>query len=473
MQTWHPRKVIIVAYTTLLAMGLLCISPPVFGIEFKLREFFQNKVDTSDEFIKSFNEKADGLVNVSAGLVSLLTRKGFSALEKRTGLSAQNQLYREGKKNNLEKIGFGLGVLEGTKDFATGTVSLLAYLNSSPSRTINLAYNVKERPQEYKKKVINGGKTVAGILTNPLPLLGGIYQWGKNTFAEAQKDPLKMGKLQGEAAVFGSTLLLGGGQVKAAGKAGKIKHCVTMPVLTVSAGESVGVSARFKGMIGNLSGYLKTKKYPFEVEKLNNILNNPEYTWISKIEKPVWYNDDLLQWGTQNFRQWKNRLLPEEKEALKSYTKDNELLNYVAREGVNEIYAQPLQREIALITSALKEAKVPETILAFRGTTKMALGEFAHLTPEELIGKTIIEKGFLSTSLYPRKHFIDLENGLHMVIIVPKGTKGAYLGSLSKYPLEGEGLFPPRYKMIIREAKYLDNQKFWPDGIQIVTEIIP
>lgn len=366
-----------------------------------------------------------------------------------------------------------MGVLEGTKDFATGTVSLLAYLNSSPSRTINLAYNVKERPQEYKKKVINGGKTVAGILTNPLPLLGGIYQWGKNTFAEAQKDPLKMGKLQGEAAVFGSTLLLGGGQVKAAGKAGKIKHCVTMPVLTVSAGESVGVSARFKGMIGNLSGYLKTKKYPFEVEKLNNILNNLEYTWISKIEKPVWYNDDLLQWGTQNFRQWKNRLLPEEKEALKSYTKDNELLNYVAREGVNEIYAQPLQREIALITSALKEAEVPETILAFRGTTKMALGEFAHLTPEELIGKTIIEKGFLSTSLYPRKHFIDLENGLHMVIIVPKGTKGAYLGSLSKYPLEGEVLFPPRYKMIIREAKYLDNQKFWPDGIQIVTEIIP
>jgi hypothetical protein len=98
VQTWHPRKVIIVAYTTLLAMGLLCISPPVFGIEFKLREFFQNKVDTSDEFIKSFNEKADGLVNVSSGLVSLLTRKGFSALEKRTGLSAQNQLYREGKK---------------------------------------------------------------------------------------------------------------------------------------------------------------------------------------------------------------------------------------------------------------------------------------------------------------------------------------------------------------------------------------
>lgn len=501
MQSWHLQKVKIIACITLLAIGVSGISSPAFGVEFKLRELFQNKVKASDKFINSFTEKADTLVDVSAGLVTLITRKGFFTLERRTGLNEQNLLYRESKKNSLETIGFGLGVLEGTKDFATGTVSLLAYLESSPARAINLAYNIKERPLEYKKKVIDGGKTAAGILANPLPLLGGMYQWGKNTYLEAQRDPLKMGKLQGEVTIFGGTLLLGGGQFKAAGKAGKafsaakvsfvakantgvnwdalisdlskIKGFVTAPVLAASFGDSLGVTARFKGIVGNLSGYLKTKKYPIEVERLNNILNNPEYSLIKEIDKSVSLKNDLRMWGKQNFRKWQTGLLPIEKKAIKSYTEDNEMLNLILRKEIKSVYAQPLYYQIDLITSALKRSEVPESFLAFRGTSKSALGKYAHLKPEELIGKTFEEKGFMSTSLFPREEFIDLESGLHMTIKVPQGTKGAYLGSLSEFPLEGEILFPPGQKMIIREAKYIENQIIWPDGIQIVTEIIP
>jgi hypothetical protein len=95
-------------------------------------------------------------------------------------------------------------------------VSLLAYLDSMPARTVTLAYNVQERPLEYKAKVINGGKNVAAVLQNPLPLLGGIYQWGYHTYTEAQKDPLKKGQLYGEGTVFVGTFLLGGGQLKGA-----------------------------------------------------------------------------------------------------------------------------------------------------------------------------------------------------------------------------------------------------------------
>jgi len=85
-----------------------------------------------------------------------------------------------------------------------------------------LAYNVKEKPQEFREKMINSGKSIAGILTNPLSTCKSIYHVGKNMFAEAQKDPLKAGKLQGEIAVFGGTLLLGGGQVKSVAKTGVV-----------------------------------------------------------------------------------------------------------------------------------------------------------------------------------------------------------------------------------------------------------
>lgn len=107
MQSWHLQKVKIIACITLLAIGVSGISSPAFGVEFKLRELFQNKVKASDKFINSFTEKADTLVDVSAGLVTLITRKGFFTLERRTGLNEQNLLYRESKKIVWRQSGLG------------------------------------------------------------------------------------------------------------------------------------------------------------------------------------------------------------------------------------------------------------------------------------------------------------------------------------------------------------------------------
>jgi len=223
----YPRVVKTTAHILIALMfTMFCLVQPVFAfdldldLDINIRGFFQKRVQGSDQFIQSINTKADSFVDRVSGSVSFYTRQGFSTLETLTGLSEENQLYRYSKNNWLKTIGFGLGALEGTKDLATGTVSLLAYLDSSPARVVNLAYNVQERPQEYKEKAISGGKTVAGIIANPLPLLGGIYQLGKSTYVEAQKDPLKKGKLQGEIAVFGASLLLGAGQVRTVAAAG-------------------------------------------------------------------------------------------------------------------------------------------------------------------------------------------------------------------------------------------------------------
>jgi hypothetical protein len=211
----------IIATITLIGMAVFYIPSPVFALDLSIRDFFQQKVESSDRFINDINTKADGAVNKVSTAVTFYTKQGFSTVEKLTGLSTQNQLYGYSKNNWLKTIGFGLGLLEGTKDLATGTVSLLAYLDSLPARTVTLAYNVQERPLEYKAKVINGGKTVAAVLQNPQPVLGGVYQWGLNTYSEAQKDPLKKGQLYGEGAVFVGTFLLGGGQVKGAASANK------------------------------------------------------------------------------------------------------------------------------------------------------------------------------------------------------------------------------------------------------------
>lgn len=563
-------KIVIIAHILALAWVLCGVSTPALAFDLKIRELFQNRVESSDRFINDINTKADGAVHKASESVAFYTKQGFSTIEKLTGLTTQNQLYRYSKNNWLKTIGFGLGVLEGTKDFATGTVSLLAYLESSPARTITLAYNVQERPQEYKEKVISGGKTVAGILANPVPLVGGLYQWGENTYVEARQDPLKFGQLQGEVATFGATLLLGGSQVKAltasnkaintaktgsiigstakarplantgtVKKAGTLANTGTItstgalanPGLVVPGGILAKVTAAFKNMdIGGLipdfsrlnfglagtpvlaastgksvggitlkgampKHYLysettaatankavstfasvetkKAVKYPLDVEKLQSgVLKNPEYFWIRELCVPTSLLRNYYEWGKKQFEIVERILLPQEKEAISRYTVNARPYNSVLR-GADEKVSPQITTDLQHITNGLNKCSITEPIYVFRGTTKTCLGRLACLPPERLVGQEIVEKGLMSTSMYPRPAFIGgwNGNGLAMVIKVPEGTKGAYLGDLSALPHEAEVLFPPGQKLIIKEADWILDQATWPDGIQIVAEL--
>ena len=554
-------KITIVATILLLAWVLFCVPTPALALDFKIREFFGNKVERSDRFIDNFNEKADGIVNDSINSVSFYTRQGFSALETLTGLSEQNQLYRYSKNNWLKTIGFGLGVLEGTKDFTAGTASLLAYLESSPARVVTLAYNVQERPQEYKEKALSGGKTVAGILANPVPLVGGLYQWGKNTYVEARQDPLKMGQLQGEVATFGATLLLGGSQVRAltasnkainTAKAGSMMENAASlantgalantgtiasagtlantgvvvpggilakvtaayknmdigglipdfsrlnfglagtPVLAASTGKSIG-GITLKGAMPKHYLYSETTaatsnkavstfasaetktavKYPLDVEKLQRgVLKNPEYFWIRELCVPTSLLRNYYEWGKKQFEIVERILLPQEKEAISRYTVNARPYNSVLR-GADEKVSPQITTDLQHITNGLNKCSITEPIYVFRGTTKTCLGRLACLPPERLVGQEIVEKGLMSTSMYPRPAFIGgwNGNGLAMVIKVPEGTKGAYLGDLSALPHEAEVLFPPGQKLIIKEADWILDQATWPDGIHLVVEL--
>jgi hypothetical protein len=490
----------------------------------KIRDFFQAKVKSSDQFIDNINKKADGLVNDSIGTVSFYTRQGFSTLETITGLSERNQLYRYSKNNWQKTIGFGLGILKGTKDLAVGTVSLLAYLESSPARAVTLAYNVKERPQEYKEKAINGGKTVAGILANPVPLVGGVYQWGKSTYLEAQKDPLKMGQLQGEVGVFGASLFVGGGQLKAvsnANKAGKVTVTGSiakntspvkkfnwgalipdLPTINLGFGSAipVGVGAG-KGIPAKMfSGFPQTKNmvftssvvdsgrlkpfktstnvqysipdYPFTVKSRGSIFknNDPKYAWIKDLTTTSEMRARLRAWGESAFAPWRKLLTKQEKEAIYDYTISAKLVNPILR-GTNKDYNPAALKQIKLISSGLQKVGLPEMYL-FRGSGYRFLGDLEGLPMNELIGKTVELKGFVSTSLFPDARFVD---GVQMIIKVPRGVNGGYLGldDLSRFPLESEVLLQHGQKLKILEVQQLPEEIWYKGGLHIVAEIIP
>ncbi|MGI6607105.1 MAG: ADP-ribosyltransferase [Peptococcia bacterium] len=497
---------------------------PTTELNSKIRDFFQAKVKSSNQFIDNLNKTADGLVNNSIGTVSFYTRQGFSTLETLTGLSEQNQLYRYSKNNWQKTIGLGLGVIKGTKDFATGTVFLLAYLESSPARTIALAYNVLERPQEYKEKAISGGKTVAGILANPVPLVGGIYQWGKSTYVEAQKDPLKLGQLQGEVGVFGASLFVGGGQLKAIGAANKARKVAvtgsiaknTSPVkkfnwaalipdlptinlgfgsaipVGVGAGKgitakitsgfpqtknmvftsSVADSGRLKAIKTSADGRFSITEYPFLVKSRGSILksNDPKYAWIKDLTTTSEMRACLREWGKSAFTPWRNLLTKEEKAAIFDYTFSSKLVNPILR-GINKDYNPAALEQIKLISSGLQKAELPEMYL-FRGSGYRFLGDLEGLPMNELIGKTVEMKGFVSTSLFPNALFVD---GVQIVIKVPRGVNGGYLGldDLSRFPLESEVLLQYGQKLKILEVQQLPEEIWYKGGLHIVAEIIP
>ncbi|WP_271002914.1 ADP-ribosyltransferase, partial [Listeria seeligeri] len=66
------------------------------------------------------------------------------------------------------------------------------------------------------------------------------------------------------------------------------------------------------------------------------------------------------------------------------------------------------------------------------------------------IGKTIEEKGFMSTTSLKNQEF---SGDVTLVINAPKGSKGAYLGHFSNSPKEAEILFNAGQKMLVKDVK--------------------
>ncbi len=126
---------------------------------------------------------------------------------------------------------------------------------------------------------------------------------------------------------------------------------------------------------------------------------------------------------------WSNNISQDEARAIRDYTGNMyyQNINSVLR-GLDSGFDSGNCERANLIHSALSQSQIPCDCTVYRGTSLAALGEFQNLSNEDLVGHTIVDYGFMSTSLNSSDAF---GGDIRLEISVPQGTNGAYVGYLS------------------------------------------
>jgi hypothetical protein len=208
----------------LLFMWIPCFPGVSLGydVHASIREFVSTQVERSNEIIQPNKLKIKATVEKGTTWLGNQYRGAFSLIENKTGISEDNKSYKAVKNLVLKNVGFNLGLYNGAGELAAETYSLVAMLPTAPERVVNFGYKYADDPQKYQAMVTNGALAVTGAIMNPRPLLSGLYQYGKNTYTEAAKDPLTLGNLYGETTVYVGSFLIGGTQIKALTSANKV-----------------------------------------------------------------------------------------------------------------------------------------------------------------------------------------------------------------------------------------------------------
>ena len=159
---------------------------------------------------------------------------------------------------------------------------------------------------------------------------------------------------------------------------------------------------------------------------------------------------EAQRWGLHEYSTWANELSNEEASAINEYTGDNcfQNINAVLRDAESQYNGSNAQI-VQQLNQALRKASVPKNIILFRGASKIMLGKYADFPPEQLIGKVISDKAFMSTSLVNEGAF---NSDLTLIIEAPEGAQGAYIGNLSYYPDETEVLLNREQQIVIKEV---------------------
>ena len=146
--------------------------------------------------------------------------------------------------------------------------------------------------------------------------------------------------------------------------------------------------------------------------------------------------------------QWVSGLSSAQREAVSAYTStDHRNINNSLR-GLDSFTPENRQRAVDL-HSALSSAQLPCSCTVYRGASLEALGPYQHLSDNDLVGCTISDAGFLSTSLDPDEAF---GGPVQLEIAVPAGAHGAYVDSISSVPGEREVLFDAHQRMVITDV---------------------
>lgn len=171
-------------------------------------------------------------------------------------------------------------------------------------------------------------------------------------------------------------------------------------------------------------------------------------------------HDQVVNISRKDSEEWVKLLSDKQIMLIRKYTYNSgdkkpnrffERLNAMLRGDIAE--DKKLREYADIISEALGKNKMRHDLLCYRNI------EFNPYANYE-VGKVFVEEQFISTSIVESAA---LNKSFKMIFLVPKGSRGAYIESISKYPEQREFLLDKKCKLRI-VSKQKDN---------ILVEVIP
>ena len=128
-------------------------------------------------------------------------------------------------------------------------------------------------------------------------------------------------------------------------------------------------------------------------------------------------------------KQWTESLTKEQYAAFSAYTGTAYININETLRGLCSDFHSGNKEKAMLIHQALSTCSLPQACTVYRGASNAYLGSLQNLSDSQLEGKYFCDNGFMSTSINPGDAF---GGEIKLVINVPAGAKGAYLGYLSQ-----------------------------------------
>ena len=128
-------------------------------------------------------------------------------------------------------------------------------------------------------------------------------------------------------------------------------------------------------------------------------------------------------------KQWTDSLSKEQYAALSAYTGSAYININAALRGLSPSFQDGCKENAILIHQALSASSIPQGCTVYRGASAAALGSMRNAPDDQLVGSFFSDNGFMSTSINSEDSF---GGEIKLVIDVPAGAKGAYVGYLSQ-----------------------------------------
>lgn len=168
---------------------------------------------------------------------------------------------------------------------------------------------------------------------------------------------------------------------------------------------------------------------------------------------------------------WRKAPNAAEEDAIRQYTSSayTRFNDHLRNRG----YVTPAEKEaISSLHNYLSNQRTPEVIYLKRGysigNVEKHLGEFKNGDVRSIIGNTITDKGFVSTTSFEGGGF---GGNVTMYIKAPPGSRGAYISDLSHADNEKEFLLDCDQNFIIRDARKVTNQ-YGFEVVEVFCEVI-